>query len=65
MKIHTRATCLASNGAATLEPPEGAANVTATHVVLNNNLWQVVTWIELSPSERAEAMMQNARRVVQ
>ena len=62
MKIHTTAKCLTSSSefhgmSATSELPEGAANVTATHVVLDTEIWQVVTWLELSPSERAEALM--------
>lgn len=72
MKIHTKATALLAtpetataetelSGLGILEAetelPEGAANVTATHVVCEDILYQIVTWIELSPSERAEALI--------
>lgn len=65
MKIHTKATALLTPPekenfhrlSTETELPEGAANVTATHVVVEDILYQIVTWIELSPSERAEALI--------
>lgn len=46
---------------ASFEPPEGAANISVVVIASGDSVLQVTTWLELSPSERAQAMMQQAR----
>jgi hypothetical protein len=46
---------------ATFEPPEGSANANAATMVVGGDLWLVITWAELTPGERAEAQIAQAR----
>lgn len=57
MKIHANIQHIDGDAGAEFEPPEGAVDVKTAVVVCGSSPCLVVTWIELSPSERAELMM--------